>query len=334
MRRGVENGYGMEGRYSKYKTSYKGMNAVSIVDVSKSFGEVKALNRICLEVETGEIFGLIGADGAGKSTLFDILVTLLCADSGSASVNGLDVRTSYRALRPLIGYMPGRFSLYSDLTVVENLRFFAQIFGTSLDAGEELIRDIWVQIEPFKDRLAGKLSGGMKQKLALCCALVHEPKVLFLDEPTTGVDPVSRREFWEMLKRLKTRGITIVVSTPYMDEAVLCDRVALMQRGTVMTVDTPAAIIAGYGKPLYAVEYANVYRLLLVLRQFRGMHSCYTFGRCVHLTLKEDADGGSELSEYLSENGLSEFVITPIEATIEDCFMELSVEGKSRVTNR
>jgi len=195
--------------------------SISVKNISKSFKGKTALKNISFEVNQGELFGLIGPDGAGKTTLFRILTTLLFADEGTATVAHFDVVENYKSIRNNVGYMPGKFSLYQDLTVEENLTFFATIFGTTIEENYDLIKDIYVQIEPFKTRRAGKLSGGMKQKLALCCALIHKPKVLFLDEPTTGVDPVSRKEFWEMLKRLQTKGITMLVSTPYMDEAAL-----------------------------------------------------------------------------------------------------------------
>src|SRR5580765_7882546 len=232
------------------------MAAVTLKNISKTYdkGKVKAVNDISFEVEQGELFGLIGPDGAGKTSIFRILTTVLLADKGEATVGGLDVVKRYRAIRNKVGYMPGRFSLYQDLTVVENLEFFATIFKTTIRENYDLIKDIYEQIEPFKNRPAGKLSGGMKQKLALCCALIHKPEVLFLDEPTTGVDVVSRKEFWEMLKRLKKQGISMLVSTPYMDEASLCDRIALIQNGSIMSLDTPQKIIDGFPTQLYAAK--------------------------------------------------------------------------------
>src|SRR5215470_328405 len=242
------------------------MASVVANNLTKQYGKkkdvVQALKGISFEVEKGELFGIIGPDGAGKTSIFRILTTLLLPDGGSATVDGNDVVKDYRAVRGNVGYMPGRFSLYQDLTVEENLSFFATVFGTSIEENYELIKDIYVQIEPFKKRRAGKLSGGMKQKLALSCALIHKPSVLFLDEPTTGVDAVSRKEFWEMLKRLKQQGITIVVSTPYMDEATLCDRIALIQLGKILSVDTPVNIIDAYPEKLYAIRSDNIYRLL------------------------------------------------------------------------
>ncbi|HEY8916932.1 MAG TPA: ABC transporter ATP-binding protein [Chitinophaga sp.] len=301
---------------------------IVVQDVHKSFGKVKALHNISFTVNEGELFGLIGPDGAGKSTLFRILTTLLLADKGQAAVNGLDVVKNYKAIRKIVGYMPGRFSLYQDLTVQENLDFFATIFNTTVAANYELIEEIYVQIAPFKDRPAGKLSGGMKQKLALCCALVHKPVVLFLDEPTTGVDPVSRKEFWEMLQRLRKKGIAILVSTPYMDEAMLCDRVALIQNGSLLEIDTPQHIIARYNKPMWAVRAKRMYPLIQDLRSFPETESCYAFGEYLHLTLKHGEAGLDKLHAYLQPKGHEEFSIHPIQAGIEDCFMELMKSEK------
>jgi len=302
--------------------------------VSKAYGNVKALQDISLHIREGELFGLIGPDGAGKTTLFRILTTLLLADSGSASVCGLDVIRDYKQIRCHVGYMPGRFSLYQDLTVEENLKFFATVFNTTIEANYNLIRDIYSQIEPFKERKAGKLSGGMKQKLALCCALIHKPDVLFLDEPTTGVDPVSRVEFWNMLDGLKVQGITIMVSTPYMDEASRSDRIALMREGRCLTVNTPNGIRETYHRPLFAVRAKDMYKLLLDLRMFPQTYSCYSFGDAHHLTLNEKSvtlgDGQIELQmlrEYLKGKGHEEVMMEKIAPTIEDCFMALQTEG-------
>lgn len=286
-------------------------------------GTVKALTDINIEVEQGELFGLIGPDGAGKTTLFRILTTLLIADSGSAEVDGFDVVKDYKAIRKRVGYMPGRFSLYQDLTVEENLSFFATIFNTTIEENYELIKDIYVQIEPFKTRRAGKLSGGMKQKLALCCALIHKPSVLFLDEPTTGVDAVSRKEFWEMLKRLKDKGISMVVSTPYMDEAGICDRVALMQNGHVLDTDTPLSIIRKFDRLLWSVRSSNMFQMLNDLRQFENTHTCFAFGDANHLTLKNNAISASDIEKYLQTKGHQNIEVARIEPTIEDCFMAL-----------
>lgn len=304
------------------------MQPIVVQNIHKSFGDVKALKDISFTVEEGELFGLIGPDGAGKSTLFRILATLLLADKGSAHVNGSDVVTNYRDVRRAIGYMPGRFSLYQDLTIAENLNFFATIFNTTVEQNYGLIRDIYEQIAPFKDRPAGKLSGGMKQKLALCCALVHRPKVLFLDEPTTGVDPVSRQEFWEMLKRLKAKGIPILVSTPYMDEAMLCDRVALIQKGEIMQINTPAAIVADFGRKLWAVSAKNMFRLLKDLRAYEGARTAFAFGEYLHVTLETDADA---LKAYLATLDHEDLVIKPAKPGIEDAFMQLMQEQNEAV---
>jgi ABC-type multidrug transport system ATPase subunit len=302
---------------------------IVVQNIDKSFGAVKALHNISFAVNKGELFGLIGPDGSGKSTLFRILTTLLLADKGQATVNGLDVVKDYKAIRRIVGYMPGRFSLYQDLTVEENLNFFATIFNTTVKANYDLIEEIYVQIAPFAKRPAGKLSGGMKQKLALCCALVHKPAVLFLDEPTTGVDPVSRKEFWDMLQRLKQKGIAILVSTPYMDEAMLCDRVALIQNGQLLNIDTPQHIIEQFSKPMWAVRAKDMYRLIQHLRAFRGTDSCYAFGEYLHLTLKEGEAGRDELNAYLAPEQHEQFTMFAIEPGIEDCFMELMNTGNA-----
>lgn len=294
-------------------------------NISKSYGKTQALNDISFEVERGEIFGLIGPDGAGKTTLFRILTTLILADSGNAVVNGFDVVSSYRNIRECVGYMPGRFSLYQDLTVEENLEFFATVFNTTVHENYALIKDIYQQIEPFKTRKAGKLSGGMKQKLALSCALIHKPTVLFLDEPTTGVDPVSRKEFWGMLKNLQQQGITMLVSTPYMDEAGLCDRIALMQQGRFLTIDTPAAIASGFHRKLLAINSKNMSQLLKDLRDIPAIASCYAFGDSHHVSYEKDADLSPErLQVFLQEKGHQDIIIREIEPGIEDCFMALS----------
>lgn len=304
------------------------MQPIVVENIHKSFGDVKALQNISFTVEEGELFGLIGPDGAGKSTLFRILATLLLADKGTASVNGSDVVKDYRTIRSEVGYMPGRFSLYQDLTIEENLNFFATIFNTTVEENYDLIKEIYEQIEPFKKRPAGKLSGGMKQKLALCCALVHKPKVLFLDEPTTGVDPVSRKEFWEMLQRLKGKGIPILVSTPYMDEAILCDRVALMQKGEIMMINTPAAIVADFGKPIQAVRADNMYHLIRDIRAYEGTDSCYAFGEYLHVTLHTDVE---QLKAYLATKAHKGLIITSTKAGIEDAFMQLMQEQNEAV---
>lgn len=300
-----------------------GMNEVRIDTISKNYGEVEALQDISLDIDSGELFGLIGPDGAGKTTLFRILTTLLLADKGTATVCGLDVVRDYKKIRTIVGYMPGRFSLYQDLTVEENLNFFATVFNTTVEENYDLVRDIYVQIEPFKKRKAGKLSGGMKQKLALSCSLIHRPRVLFLDEPTTGVDPVSRVEFWDMLDRLKKQGITILVSTPYMDEAARCDRIALMRSGRCLSVDTPTGIRSSFGRQLWSVRSSAMYKLLVDLRAFRGTASCYAFGDAHHLTLKEDGREMDALKQFLKEKGYTDVEIEPIEPSVEDRFMAL-----------
>lgn len=298
-------------------------NEVRIEGIFKNYGNVEALQDISLDIHSGELFGLIGPDGAGKTTLFRILTTLLLADKGKADVCGLDVVRDYKKIRTMVGYMPGRFSLYQDLTVEENLNFFATVFNTTIAENYELVRDIYVQIEPFKNRKAGKLSGGMKQKLALSCALIHRPEVLFLDEPTTGVDPVSRVEFWDMLDRLKKQGITILVSTPYMDEASRCDRIALMRSGRCLSVDTPAGIRASFDRQLWAVRASAMYRLLADLRAFPGTDSCYAFGDAHHLTLKEDGREMAALQAFLEEKGYGDVEIKTVEPSVEDCFMAM-----------
>jgi len=297
---------------------------ITVRNISKSYKRVKALDDISFEVKPGELFGLIGPDGAGKTTLFRILTTLLIADKGEASVAGYDVVNDYKAIRNHVGYMPGRFSLYQDLTVEENLNFFATIFGTTIEENYDLIKDIYIQIEPFKNRRAGKLSGGMKQKLALCCALIHKPKVLFLDEPTTGVDPVSRKEFWEMLKRLQQKGITILVSTPYMDEAALCDRIALMTDGQILQLSTPDAIIASFPKKIFKVRTAETYRLIQDLKVFTQTHSAYPFGEYMHFTSKVTDFKADNLTDFLRDKNHTNIEVFETEPTIEDSFMELS----------
>lgn len=301
------------------------MTVVTVKNIVKTYekGRVLALDNLSFEVEKSELFGLIGPDGAGKTSLFRILTTLLLPDSGAATVDGLDVVKDYKAIRQRVGYMPGKFSLYQDLTVEENLSFFATIFNTSIAENYDLIKDIYLQIEPFKDRPAGKLSGGMKQKLALSCALIHAPSILFLDEPTTGVDAVSRREFWDMLNRLKTKGITIVVSTPYMDEAAMCDRVALMQAGKILDLDTPLSIISKFGRPLWSVRAANMFKLLNDLRAADFTEGCFAFGESHHLTVKNNEIGQVEISTFLSNKNHQNVHIQQITPSIEDCFMAL-----------
>lgn len=302
------------------------MKAVELKNIAKIYptkiASITAVDDVSFSVEEGEVFGLIGPDGAGKTTLFRILTTLLIPDNGSAAVFGYDVVQDWKSIREISGYMPGKFSLYQDLSVEENLEFFATIFNTTIQENYNLIADIYKQLEPFKTRRAGKLSGGMKQKLALCCALIHKPKILFLDEPTTGVDPVSRKEFWEMLKRLKEQGITILVSTPYMDEAKLCDKIALIQNGKILEIDTPAGIINRFSKNLYAVQADDMFRLLSDLRKYPLTESCFAFGDSHHLTLNENTT--ENLSDYLTHSGHTNFLISKIIPSIEDCFMQLN----------
>jgi ABC-type multidrug transport system ATPase subunit len=296
------------------------MEAIVIDNLSKSYGKVKALDNVSFSVRNGELFGLIGPDGAGKTTLFRLLTTLLTPDSGSAKVAGWDVVDDYLAIRSCVGYMPGTFSLYQDLTVEENLNFFADLFGVSVRDSYELVEPVYKQIEPFKNRRAGKLSGGMKQKLALSCALIHRPKVLFLDEPTTGVDAVSRSEFWSMLADLKQRGISILVSTPYMDEASLCDRIALCNEGRLLGLDSPHQLVASFQSPLWAIRAKNMYALLEVARRFEGVTECYPFGEFHHLVVT-DAFDAEKFARQM--NRCDDFVMCEAHPTIEDLFIKL-----------
>lgn len=299
------------------------MSSVSVKNIVKTYGEVRAVDDVSFEVQKGELFGLIGPDGAGKTSLFRILTTLLLANSGTATVEGLDVVKDYRAIRNKVGYMPGRFSLYQDLTIEENLTFFATVFGTTIAKNYDLIKDIYEQIRPFNNRRAGKLSGGMKQKLALCCALIHKPEVLFLDEPTTGVDVVSRKEFWEMLGQLKKQGITMVVSTPYMDEATLCDRIALIQSGKILSIDTPDAIIQSFPKPLFAAKSDHIYELLKDLRKEPEVENCYAFGEYLHLTLRSPEADAMSVMKMAGRHSGEGFEVKMVTPTIEDCFIRL-----------
>jgi len=298
--------------------------AINCSNLSKNYDSIEALKNIHFEVQKGEIFGIIGPDGAGKTTLFRILTTLILADKGKAIVDGYDVISDYKEIRKNVGYMPGRFSLYQDMTVEENLKFFATVFNTSVEENYELVKDIYQQIEPFKKRRAGKLSGGMKQKLALCCALIHKPTVLFLDEPTTGVDPVSRKEFWLMLKNLKKQGITILVSTPYMDEASLCDRIALIQKGEFLKIDTPQNIVKQYENTLWAVQSNNMAKLLKDLRAYPPTQTCFAFGDKHHVSVNNTIISKEMLTKELASKGHNQIDIFEIEPTIEDCFMQLS----------
>ena len=302
-------------------------DAIQIDKISKRFiagkETIHAVRDVSFRVNKGELFGLVGPDGAGKTTLFRVLTTLMLADSGTASVDGFDVVKDYKEIRKRVGYMPGKFSLYPDLTVAENLSFFATLFNTSLQENYDLVKTIYRQIEPFEKRKAGALSGGMKQKLALSCALIHRPSVLFLDEPTTGVDAVSRKEFWELLHDLQNAGISILVSTPYMDEASLCDRVALMQEGKVMGIDTPKGITANFNKPLYAVRSENMYELLVGLQKHPAVESCYPFGQHHHVVFKDHQLRMEEIRQLIAPHSGDTLQIERIEPTIEDSFMDL-----------
>ena len=296
------------------------MGAIEVHNLSKSYGKVQALDSVSFSVERGELFGLIGPDGAGKTTLFRLLTTLLNPDSGSAEVDGCDTAKDYLAIRSRVGYMPGRFSLYPDLSVEENLQFFAALFGVTIEDSYDLIAPIYKQIEPFRTRRAGKLSGGMKQKLALSCALIHRPNVLFLDEPTTGVDAVSRSELWDMLSKLKERGITILVSTPYMDEASRCDRIALCNEGRILKIDTPEGIVRGFDKQLYGISAKNMFALLEKARTADGVEDCYPFGEKHHLVAREEFDGAKFVAQLGDIEGLQIIRTAP---TIEDMFIKL-----------
>jgi ABC-type multidrug transport system ATPase subunit len=299
------------------------MSVVIVEDIAKKYGTVEALKKVSFKVEKGEIFGILGPDGAGKTTLFRILTTLILADKGKASVAGFDVVNEYGEIRRRTGYMPGKLSIYQDMTVEENLNFFATLFNTTVKENYHLVKDIYARIEPFGKRRAGALSGGMKQKLALCCALIHKPEALFLDEPTTGVDPVSRRELWTMLQRLKQQNITIIVSTPYMDEATLCDRVALIKDGVFMKIDSPTEIIASYGEILWAAKGNNMPKLLKNLREHQSVKSSFAFGDVHHITVG-DGLTVETLTEYLAAKGNTGVRIYPVKPNIEDCYMQLA----------
>lgn len=298
--------------------------AVICTDITKNYGEVEALKHIDLAVETGEIFGLIGPDGSGKTSLFRLIASLLIPDSGNITVFGADTVTDFREIRENLGYMPGRFSLYADLSVEENLKFYASVYNAGIQENYHLIEEVYKQIEPFRKRRAGKLSGGMKQKLALSCALIHSPRLLILDEPTTGVDAVSRREFWQMLGNLKKKGITILVSTPYMDEALMCDRIALFQKGQVLKVDSPAQIIAGMDVELYSITGTDRYKALSAVRESGLADQAYLSGQSI--TVKIDSDKVERLAATLEEGGLRDFIIEKSQADIEDCFINLMVQ--------
>ena len=299
---------------------------VEYININKSYDGEPAVKDISFKVEKGELFGLIGPDGAGKSTLFRILTTVLLPDSGQVLFNGHDVVEDYKYIRRNVGYMPGKFSLYQDLSVRENLEFFATIFNTTIEENYDLIKDIYQQLEPFEDRRAGALSGGMKQKLALSCALIHKPVVLVLDEPTFGVDAVSRKEFWDMLKSLKEKGVTILVSTPYMDEAELCDRVALIQKGDILKINTPDGIIEQFDKKMYLIRTPEIYPALKALSHIQGMENSFSFGQEIHLYSEKDIDE-KWLEEHLKSKGLEQVKVLRGRPGIEDCFMDLMVSG-------
>lgn len=303
-----------------------------VVDkISKSYNDLQTpvLKEISFNVNKGELFGIIGPDGAGKTSLFRILTTLILPDAGNAIVNGSNIIADYKEIRSKVGYMPGKFSLYQDLSVEENLNFFATIFNTTIKENYSLIEDIYTLLEPFKNRKAGNLSGGMKQKLALCCALIHRPKVLFLDEPTTGVDTVSRKEFWDMLKRLKHEGITILVSTPYMDEAIQCERIALLQSGEIMSIDTPQQIMEKYPHDLFAIKSDNMSKLLKDLRMQKLVRSVYSFGEYHHVSFINNTK--EEISLLIQTLKHTNLEIKTIDANIEDCFIELMTSNATHV---
>lgn len=298
-------------------------DAIEINSITKRYAKLTALNNVSFSIDRGELFGLIGPDGAGKSTLYRILTTLMLPDSGNASILGLDVVKRYRQLRTEIGYMPEKFSLYQDLTVRENMDFFATLFGVNVKDNFDLIAPIYnPQLSKFPNRPAGELSGGMKQKLALCCALIHRPKILLLDEPTTGVDAVSRSEFWDMLRQLKKKGITIMVSTSYMDEAQLCDRIALINEGKILMTDTPESLIANIDENLYAISANEMFELLKQLRAMSSVTDCYTFGATIHAVVTERFNTTETIS-FLESEGLHNVCISPIKGDIEDLFIKL-----------
>ncbi|MDD2381091.1 MAG: ABC transporter ATP-binding protein [Mariniphaga sp.] len=295
---------------------------IVVTNITKSYHDTLALHAVSLHIKPGELFGLIGPDGAGKTTLMRILMTLLLPDSGEAIIDGANVGENIKRIRQMVGYMPGRFSLYQDLTVEENLTFFATVFGTTVKENYDLIRDIYYQIEPYKNRRAGKLSGGMKQKLALSCALIHRPKILVLDEPTTGVDAVSRIEFWDMLKKLQQKGITILVSTPYMDEANQCNRVALIQNGKILEIDSPANLTKNFSRKIFRIRSKNMFLLIQDLRAFQKSESVFAFGQFVHFMGIYDQVKKIELIDYLTTKNHENIVIEETKPTIEDVFIK------------
>lgn len=298
------------------------MEAVMASNLSKRFGKVTALEGVNFTVERNSIFGIIGPDGAGKSTLLRILSTLTVPDSGNVTIDGINVQTGYQLLRKRIGYMPETFSLYQDLTVEENLEFYASIFNVDISSNYYVIAPVFRQLEPFRRRRAGKLSGGMKQKLALSCALIHQPSILLLDEPTRGVDPISRKEFWDILAGIKAKGITIVLSTSYMDEASLCDHIGFFDHGKFLLTGTPQEIIDGYGNKIYSIECCDKYAVLLAARQWKSTESCYINGDTLHITF---TDGNTEMfKEHILATTGETIKITETTPTIEDCFMAIS----------
>ena len=301
---------------------------IIVKDLHKQYGETVALKKVSFSIDKGELFGLIGPDGSGKSTIMRILMSLILPDNGSASMNGLDVVADYKKIRLITGYMPGRFSLYQDLTVEENLKFFASVFGTTIEENYYLIKDIYQQIEPFKTRRAGKLSGGMKQKLALSCALIHKPEILILDEPTTGVDAVSRKEFWEMLKRLKNLGITILVSTSYMDEASMCDRISLIQQGKILSVATPMAMAESFPEDIWIVRSRKIYNTSILLEKLPSLISVNSFGQVLHLVTVKGAHTPDSIELFLSQGNGETICVEPTTASVEDVFMLLMKNNK------
>ena len=303
-------------------TDMAAQNAIEVNGLTKRYGSLTALDGASFTVGRGELFGLIGPDGAGKTTLFRLLTTLLTPDGGTATVDDMDIVAEYKQIREVVGYMPGRFSLYPDLSVEENIAFFAALFGVCVEANYDLIAPIYRQIEPFRMRRAGKLSGGMKQKLALCCALIHRPSVLFLDEPTTGVDAVSRSEFWDMLSELKSKGISMLVSTPYMDEAQRCDRIALVNAARILSIDTPQGVVESFDEPLYALSGDNMYGLLIEARRTADVRECYPFGGVHHMVACPGFDA-EKLARELIGLGFANVEIHPVQAGIEDVFIKL-----------
>lgn len=298
-------------------------DAIRVSGLTKRYGSLVAVDNVSFDVAEGEIFGLIGPDGAGKSSIYRILATLSQPDAGEVTIAGYRLADSYERLRHIIGYMPERFSLYTNLTVQENLDLFASLFGVTVEENYDLIAPVFTQLAKFPDRAAGKLSGGMKQKLALSCALIHRPRILLLDEPTTGVDAVSRSEFWDMLGTLRESGITILVSTSYMDEATRCDRIAMIDRGHILIADTPDGLLGHLDEKLYNAKAANMFGLLTALRKYPEVSMCYTFGSTLHVVAGDGFDP-SEIKRLLSEEGIPDAEIYPARGDIEDLFIKLT----------